>query len=60
MILSPPLMQGPRIFVLDFFKKHINEIIQLLEHDKYPKNVEEKIYNLNEKAGTLTLLQISF
>jgi len=60
MILSPPLLQGPKIFVLDFFKKHINEIINLLERDKYLRNTEEKIYSLNEKAGSLTLLQISF
>ncbi|CAI2170936.1 4833_t:CDS:10 [Funneliformis geosporum] len=59
MILSPPLLKGPKIFVLDFYKKHINEIINLLEHDKYPRNVEEKVYGLNEKAGSLTLLQIS-
>ncbi|CAG8489558.1 14379_t:CDS:10 [Funneliformis mosseae] len=45
MILSPPLLKGPKIFVLDFYKKHINEIINLLEHDKYPRNVEEKVYD---------------
>ncbi|RGB41839.1 hypothetical protein C1646_738849 [Rhizophagus diaphanus] len=60
MILSPPLLQGPKIFVLDFFKKHINEIIDLLERDKYSRNVDEKIYCLNEKAGSLALLQILY
>ncbi|GES81504.1 DNA-dependent protein kinase catalytic subunit [Rhizophagus clarus] len=54
MILSPPLLQGPKIFLLDFFKKHINEIIDLLERDKYGEIVKAYCQTRPLKAKELT------
>ncbi|CAG8447301.1 28743_t:CDS:10, partial [Dentiscutata erythropus] len=59
-ILSPILMQGTRIFVVEFYKKHIKELINIIEQDRHPRTDSELVYELDAKAGSFTLLQISF
>ncbi|CAG8723481.1 4664_t:CDS:10, partial [Racocetra persica] len=59
-ILSPILMQGTKIFVVEFYKRHIKELINIIEQNTHPRTDSEIIYELDAKAGSFTLLQISF
>ncbi|CAG8455683.1 16904_t:CDS:10, partial [Cetraspora pellucida] len=59
-ILSPTLIQGTKIFVVEFYKRHIRELIKIIEQDIHPRTDSEIIYELDAKAGSFTLLQISF
>ncbi|CAG8447868.1 11173_t:CDS:10, partial [Dentiscutata heterogama] len=44
-ILSPILMQGTRIYVVEFYKMHIRELINIIEQDKYPRT-DSDIFNI--------------
>lgn len=59
-ILTPILMQGSKSFVIDFYKKRIKELLDIVERDRRTKNDQERVYELDAKAGSLVLLQISF
>ncbi|CAG8461030.1 2617_t:CDS:10, partial [Racocetra fulgida] len=57
---GPILMQGTKIFVVEFYKRHIKELINIIEQNTHPRTDSEIIYELDAKAGSFTLLQISF
>ncbi|RHZ54176.1 hypothetical protein Glove_429g28 [Diversispora epigaea] len=59
-ILTPILMQGSKNFVIDFYKKCIKELLDIIERDPRIRNDQERIYELDAKAGSFVLLQISF
>ncbi|CAG8524807.1 39645_t:CDS:10, partial [Gigaspora margarita] len=39
---------------------HIKDLINIIEQDKHPRTDSEMVYELDAKAGSFTLLQISF
>ncbi|CAG8511510.1 8195_t:CDS:10 [Diversispora eburnea] len=49
-ILTPILMQGSKNFVIDFYKKCVKELIDIIERDPRIRNDQERIYELDAKA----------
>nr|CAG8448912.1 4810_t:CDS:10 [Entrophospora candida] len=51
---------GPKIFMKDFFKRHIKEIVDFLDRDERPRNDLEIVYYIDEKAETCEIIQAYF
>ncbi|CAG8572313.1 13750_t:CDS:10, partial [Acaulospora morrowiae] len=49
-ILTPVLMQGSKIFVVDFYKKHIKELVDIIERENRTRTEQERVYELDAKA----------